>query len=330
MSARSSRGSAALTSGSNGPGCGSPGRSSSTPTAGRSLRGTSRRRSASRTSARSARSASARSSSSAAASPAKTSARPGGEPGSTAPARVFGPSLPGSFASFDPATSSWRTSPPCSPARASAGTARRSAEFSATWPKQGMTRSGRAYRLGSSGHRTCESASGSWPTPHGMPKRGQRRNPGPSGNELGRAVLRAERESFPTPTETDARKGYASAPGPGNRRGRQTLSGAVQVRLWPTPKASDSSRDPGQAKCYEPGKRKRSNLKDALRYSQRESGEPTRGGLNPAWVEWLMGFPLGWTALPPSATPCCRRSPSGSAAASSPTRTKSKPGRGRG
>ena len=30
-----------------------------------------------------------------------------------------------------------------------------------------------------------------WPTPHGMPKQGQARNPGPSGNELGRAVNRS-------------------------------------------------------------------------------------------------------------------------------------------
>lgn len=26
------------------------------------------------------------------------------------------------------------------------------------------------------------------------------------------------------------------------------------------------------------------------------------GPLNPAWVEWLMGWPIGWTASPPSAT----------------------------
>jgi hypothetical protein len=24
------------------------------------------------------------------------------------------------------------------------------------------------------------------------------------------------------------------------------------------------------------------------------------GPLNPTWVEWLMGFPAGWTELPPS------------------------------
>jgi hypothetical protein len=30
---------------------------------------------------------------------------------------------------------------------------------------------------------------------------------------------------------------------------------------------------------------------------------PEAGALNPPWVEWLMGFPIGWTALPPSETP---------------------------
>src|SRR4051794_21869188 len=360
MSAASSRESADSTSASSAPGCASHGRSSKTPTARRSSRGTSPRPGASRMSARSAPRTSRRSTSSAAASPAKTSAPPAKEPVSTAPARVFGPSSPGSFASFDPDTSSWRTSPPSSPGRGSDGTARRSAEFSETWPKLGMTRSGHAYRLESSGHLTCESGSGSWPTPHGMPKRGQRRRPGPSGNELGRAVLKAERESFPTPTETDARKGYASAPGPENRRGRQTLSGAVQSRLWPTPKATPSGPDfaraerPGSGGDDLPtavareelwptpnaadgkggrispdeviltgrrpsGAKAQRTLREAVRRQDlhRGSPPPRAGALNPTWVEWLMGFPLGWTALPPSATPSSRRSRSGSAAASS-------------
>jgi len=34
--------------------------------------------------------------------------------------------------------------------------------------------------------------------------------------------------------------------------------------------------------------------------------------LNPTWVEWLMGFPLGWTDLEGSATPSSPRSLSGS------------------
>jgi hypothetical protein len=32
------------------------------------------------------------------------------------------------------------------------------------------------------------------------------------------------------------------------------------------------------------------------------------GQLNPTWVEWLMGFPLGWTDLGPSVTRSSRRS----------------------
>ena len=281
MSAASSPGSAASTSGSNARDSASNGRSSSTPTAGPSSPAGSREPVDSPMSGRSAREPCRRSTSSAAASPVRISPSRDEEPGSTAPARVFGRSSPGSFASFDPATSSWRTSPRCSAEKGSAGNGRRSEEFSATWPKWGMTRSGRAFPLESSGRLICASGSGSWPTPHGMPKSGQRCRPGPSGNELGRAVLGAERQKWPTPTVSDARKGLASAPE--GRRGRETLSGSVHA-------------------------------------AAADAGRPIPGPLSPMWVEWLMGFPIGWTALPPSATPSSRRSPSGSVAGSSNTR----------
>lgn len=32
------------------------------------------------------------------------------------------------------------------------------------------------------------------------------------------------------------------------------------------------------------------------------------GRLNPAWIEWLMGYPIGWTELKPSETPSSRNS----------------------
>ena len=36
--------------------------------------------------------------------------------------------------------------------------------------------------------------------------------------------------------------------------------------------------------------------------------EGNGGLLNPTWVEWLMGFPLGWTVLEDSATRSSRKS----------------------
>jgi hypothetical protein len=41
--------------------------------------------------------------------------------------------------------------------------------------------------------------------------------------------------------------------------------------------------------------------------------------LNPTWVEWLMGFPLGWTDCEHLATPSFRKSLKSSGGASSPT-----------
>ncbi len=99
-------------------------------------------------------------------------------------------------------------------------------------------------RIGASG---C----GFWPTPHGMccPNK---RQAGPSGNELGRAV-----NLWPTPT---TEKGLY------NRKG-----------------ASEKSGD---------------GLATAVR--RQDGGTPTRPmTLNPAWVEWLMGWPIGWTDLEP-------------------------------
>ncbi len=323
MSEASSRASAGSTSGSRGRGSRSTGRSRSTRSAGPSSPETFPKPDGSRTCGRSGPGSSRRSISSAGGSPVRTSPSPGGEQESTAPARVFGPNLPDSFASYDPATSSWRTSPRCSPARANAGTAHRSEEFSATWPRSGMTRSGRSYPLESSGHPTYESGSGSsltkekvptpratdgerggrgdllayvrtgkgsrrrqWPTPHGMPKRGQRRRPGPSGNELGRAVLQAERERsqpLPTPNAVEARTGAGYQKGKGSKR-YLTLTGA------------------------------------AREIEGRPHDRAASGQLNPTWVEWLMGFPTGWTALRRSETPSSLRSLSGSGDGSSPTR----------
>jgi hypothetical protein len=245
------------------------------------------------------------STSSPAGSPAKTLATPAGAQDSKGRARVFGQSTPVSLASFDRDTSSWRTS--------QLSLLGGSEPFSATWPRSGMTRSGTAFQLQPLAPLTGGTAFGSWPTPHGICQPGPRQ-PGPSGNELGRAVNHAE--TWGTPTSRDWKDVGDMTNVPTNGLlGRQVLE-----RTWPTPKASDSRRDPGQASRWGPGNSQRSNLKDALRYRQAEAGQPTTGSLNPTWVEWLMGFPLGWTDLEVSETRSSRRSQSGSGDASSTTK----------
>jgi hypothetical protein len=97
------------------------------------------------------------STSSAEASPARTSATPARAPGSTERARVFGQSTPAWLASFDPDTSSWRTS--------QLSLLGGLDEFSGTWPRSGMTRSGTAFQLQPLAPLTAETDSGLLPTP---------------------------------------------------------------------------------------------------------------------------------------------------------------------
>ena len=63
--------------------------------------------------------------------------------------------------------------------------------------------------------------------------------------------------------------------------------------FWPTPCAQDAKNS-----TLPPSQTERDTLPGALiRY-----GYPTGGKLNPPWVEWLMGYPIGWTELKPWAT----------------------------
>ena len=90
----------------------------------------------------------------------------------------------------------------------------------------------------------------------------------------------------------------------GYGRGLAELVEGKQQR-WPTPKSCDwkgggSSQkaiDREEAKC---------NLWGAAAQGT------TGGALNPNWVEWLMGYPIGWTDLGDSGTPLCRKSRNGS------------------
>ncbi len=147
-----------------------------------------------------------------------------------------------------------------------------------TWPRSGMTRNGIAFELPTSVPRTDEIESGLLPTPEASNTKAVAL----------RSNGRRPKSYLPTP-----RAIYGEHPG---MKDPKHLTGAIHH--WATPQSRDFRT--GQQSRWENPERTR-NLNDQI-----------GGQLNPTWVEWLMGYPLGWTALEDSVTPSSRKSQSGS------------------
>jgi hypothetical protein len=81
-------------------------------------------------------------------------------------------------------------------------------------------------------------------------------------------------------------------------RMKKTDPGKLQLReyarhnLWPTPRASEYKD------CGPVGSKSQVHMekRDYLCAKVKEESKPT-GQLNPMWVEWLMGYPIGHTEL---------------------------------
>jgi hypothetical protein len=83
----------------------------------------------------------------------------------------------------------------------------------------------------------------------------------------------------------------------GRRQKSSNLRDQVSnMKQWPTPQASDN-RDRGNLGSPATLRRKEKGKQISLG----QSVSDISGALNPPWVEWLMGWPLGWTDLKPLA-----------------------------
>ena len=103
-----------------------------------------------------------------------------------------------------------------------------------------------------------------------------------------------------TPIANDA---IARKKGNWNSRGEPKLS--AQVKMWPTPSATDYKGSVTQSLVMERLEHPRGVRLPEELVRRGETG----GQLNPAFCEWLMGFPIGHTASKPSATPKSRCKP---------------------
>lgn len=211
-----------------------------------------------------------------AASHARTSAAQDQETDSTESEAASGRKWRGSFAKYDPVASTWKT--------AQCSLLEDSTEFWGTWPRCGSMRNGECFQQPTLAPITSASESGLLPTPVAVDT-GAFFNRSASDGAALRPTLgaMAKYDLWPTPT----------VKGNYNRKGLSKSSGdglATAVQKWPTPTA----RDYRGIHRTERGLERRQESARGIPLN-----EAAGGLLNPTWVEWLMGWPIGWTALQP-------------------------------
>lgn len=221
-----------------------------------------------------------------------------------------------------------------------------STECSLIW-KESATPAGRPLsRLVPSTRPTDGTASGLWPTPTAsLADKGVRsttgaireaaRNHGPdlaavtaaalwatptslaparngnneAGNSAGLVSIRAHALAalWQTPVADDS---VIRIAGKFNSRGEPKLSAEVKLANWPTPTATDAARGTLPPRPQDTGVPLNQAVALAIGMEPNGSSATTEkpGALNPAFVCWLMGFPLEWDAFAPTAMPSSRKS----------------------
>lgn len=206
--------------------------------------------------------------------------------------RDYGRNTLASLAHYDPATHSLKT--------VQCSLFADSMSSSVTLPRWGTMRHGRLYPQPTLALRTSERGSGYWPTIRATDgERGCR-------GDLIQAVrgnANSHYRLWQTPVADDA---LERKDGKWNSRGEPKLS--AQLKLWPTPTVCGNHNRKGASANSGDGLATAvarlptpcsTDWKGSSKPGQRRGqlSETVAGGqLNPLWVEWLMGWPIGHTA----------------------------------
>ena len=183
----------------------------------------------------------------------------------------------GSFTKYDPDTSLWRTHQ-CS----LLGDLE---EFSEIWPQWGLMRDGECWEQQTLEQTIKGTESGF--VPNGVDYFHTPNTTGLDGGSNGRKALKKRMLPTPDASQRGPTKDYN--PQAKSQSGRTLQSFAAK---FPTPQASDNRN---RGNMSNPSVQRRVAIGKQISLSQ--SVHPTSGQLNPTWVEWLMGWPLGWTEL---------------------------------
>ena len=136
-------------------------------------------------------------------------------------------------------------------------------EFLETWPQWGLMRDGECWEQQTLAQTINVTAFGLSPNPM------ENQSPPPH---------------WPTPTAHMSKETNAPSE---HKRNTPTLTAQVN---WPTPRTAGMCGGTGSWDLL----KKNTTIEEA-----RAMGAGNGGKLNPMWVEWLMGWPLGWTDLKP-------------------------------
>jgi len=219
------------------------------------------------------------------------------------------------FKRFDPVSSSWKTHRCLFDADLP--------ESSVILPRWGMMRDGALSERLTLGLRTSGKESGLWPTPQASDnKRRATEASVARRRKLGKQISLEAAVMWPTPNtegyrsdgelkllaemvgDTPEFQAMSSRACRSKKRAalRRLGEGESEATMWPTPCASeglDCGTNWASLAAVDKGGRIARRI---ATNGGPETQQTTHAQLNPAWVEWLMGWPIGWTDLKPLGT----------------------------